>query len=166
MQSICTVGAYRELLEDFYGVVWPLEAQLLDSAELAEWLPDLRERMRAPALQDDLAVLGRPCLDAVPLAPVPRLSSVAARFGCLYVLEGSTLGGQIISRQVNEDLKYTPENGCSFFGGRGPATGRMWSAFRGALESYAASHAETQTEIIRAASATFDAFGGWIKRDL
>jgi heme oxygenase len=53
----------------------------------------------------------------------------AAAFGALYVVEGSTLGGTIIARQVERSLGFTAGAGCSYFRSYGAALGPMWKAF-------------------------------------
>lgn len=52
---------------------------------------------RTDALQADLAALGLPMPDPLPLAPP---ENEAAAFGALYVIEGSRLGGAMLARQV------------------------------------------------------------------
>ena len=116
LSRVRNASGYRNLLEIFYGVFRPIEADLWKlRMDMVKWLPDLEPRMRSAALRADLAVLGNRRPGDLPLAAVPSLSSLPARFGCLYVLEGSTLGGQFISRHIAESLTYTPQNGCAFF---------------------------------------------------
>jgi heme oxygenase (biliverdin-IX-beta and delta-forming) len=164
VNSVRTAGGYRTLLEQLYGVYCPVESELSRSmSEIATWLPDIDKRMRTASLSLDLRVLGNVCPEALPLAPTPPLCSLPQRFGCLYVLEGSTLGGQTIAREVNSQLRYGAENGCSFFAGHGAETGGMWRRFREALESYAAAHSESHDTIIQSADATFHTFSGWFE---
>ena len=54
--------------------------------------------------------------------------------GCLYVLEGATLGGVVIRRHPEQKLRLGPDNGAAFFHAYGPDTGRRWREFCGALE--------------------------------
>jgi len=56
---------------------------------------------RTELLRADLAQLGRPMPDPMPLAPH---SNEAAAFGALYVIEGSRLGGAMLARQVPDTL--------------------------------------------------------------
>ena len=167
MNRVRTPSDYRTLLETFYGLYQPLESEISRSADqIAPWLPDIGNRLRTPSLKADLRVLGNVCPEALPLAPVPPFrslsdGSLSATFGCLYVLEGSTLGGQIISRQIGSHLDFTPENGCSFFACHGAETGNMWRKFSEAIEAYAVSHPEDGVIIIRAAQDTFGAFANW-----
>jgi heme oxygenase len=167
MNRVRTVGSYRTLLEQLYGVYCPVESEIARSmSEIATWLPDIDKRMRTASLRLDLRVLGNVCPEALPLAPTPPLCSLPQRLGCLYVLEGSTLGGQTIAREVSSQLRYSPESGCSFFASHGAEIGGMWRKFREAIESYAAAHSESHDTIIQSAAATFHTFGGWFERKL
>ncbi len=163
LNRVQTVAGYRRLLQTFYGVYCPLEAEILRSkSEIAQWLPDIEDRMRTGSLRRDLNVLDSSGSEDLPLAPTSPLRSLADQFGCLYVLEGSTLGGQFIARDVRANLNYTPENGCAFFASYGANIGTMWRKFREAIEAYAASQPDRHDTIIHSAVATFQTFGDWI----
>jgi heme oxygenase len=164
MNRVRTPLDYRTMLETFYGLYQPLELEIARSVHRIDpWLPDIANRLRIPSLKADLRILGNVCPDALPLAPVPPLSSLPDIFGCLYVLEGSTLGGQIISRQIGSQLGFTPENGCSFFACHGAETGNMWRTFSNAIEAYAVSYPEDLDIMMRAAEDTFSAFANWFQ---
>ena len=81
----------------------------------------------------------------------------AKAFGTLYVMEGATLGGQVINRHLKEHLGLTPENGGVFFNGYGQMTGPMWKAFGASIEAFAAS-ANADDEIVAAAKDAFTSF--------
>ena len=65
----------------------------------------------------------------------PDLDRRAQRFGCLYVLEGSSFGGTLIARHLRDHLGITESNGVGYFAGYGEHTGSMWSAFRASLSA-------------------------------
>jgi len=89
-------------------------------------------RSRRPFLHEDLQHLGLPRAHGHPAAAhVPALGSLAAAFGSLYVLEGSALGGQVISRRLADRLGH----GSAYFHGWGDQTGRLWREFRDTLEA-------------------------------
>jgi heme oxygenase (biliverdin-IX-beta and delta-forming) len=164
LNRLQTARSYRRLLEQFYGVYCPLESEIAHSmSEIVGWLPDIEDRMRTPSLRLDLRLLGNLCPEGLPLAPIPPLDSLAQRFGCLYVLEGSTLGGQIIAREVSSRLPYTSGDGCSFFASRGAEIGPRWRNFRLSLEAYAVANSESHDSIIQSAAATFRVFGDWVE---
>lgn len=162
---ILTAESYIQLLKLFYGFYQPYVAQLAAFAgQLEFWIPDLPQRvpLRLAKLKTDLEILGRS--DHVPLrcAVLDSKSNLAHCMGGLYVLEGSTLGGQIISRMIGGSLGYTPEAGCAFFAGYGAQTGSMWKSFCLSLEAYAAEHPDQRRLIVSGAQSTFERFGEWI----
>jgi heme oxygenase len=158
-----SAAGYRALLEAFYGLYSPCESAVEAFApQLVPWLPDVLLRLRKSALERDLQVLGNISPQTLPLASVSPLQTVAQAFGCLYVLEGSTLGGQVISRHIGATLGFSPGNGCSFFSGDGADTGRMWTLFRKAVEGYSAAHPNDDDEIVLSAIHTFETFDRWI----
>lgn len=163
LNRVRTVRAYRALLETFYGLYCPLEAEVYAvEAGIGLWLADWEERRRLELIRTDLKALGATDTAGLALAPVPRFTSIAARFGCLYVLEGSTLGGQVIARHIQEHLGFTADNGCAFFTSHGPKIGEMWKRFGAAIESFAAAHPEAGDEVVQSAGATFHVFQDWI----
>jgi heme oxygenase len=164
LSRVRTTQSYRTLLEQFYGVYYPLECQLERSMlEITHWLPDIEDRMRIKLLLFDLRCLGNIYPEDLPLAPVPPLNSLPHSFGCLYVLEGSTLGGQFIAQEVSSSLPYTSELGCSFFASHGAEIGAMWRSFCHALEAYGVANSESHDSIVQTATATFKVFGDWLE---
>lgn len=151
---------YRALVAAFYGLHAPLEERLAalpwDEAGL-----DFGARRKAPLLRADLRALGLDP-DAVPRCPdLPDAGTVAAGFGCLYVLEGSTLGGQLIARDVEATLGLDAGSGAAFFRSYGADVGPMWRSFTRALDAYVRTGARRE-EAFAAATATFETFERWI----
>lgn len=155
---------YRHTLERFYGFYCPVEADLRALGGWAGRGLNLGARQKTPLLEADLRALG---LDAPGGLPVcterPALADAAAAFGCLYVLEGATLGGQLIRRHVRARLGVTPESGGRFFYGYGEQTGATWQAFRSALTAFATTR-DTQDAVVVTAVATFYALHSWCQR--
>lgn len=155
-----TRDRYRRVLRRFHGFYRPLEAGIW---ALGGWTArglDPPERAKTPLLEADLRALGEGDPGRLPVCTdLPPHGTAAQAFGCLYVLEGATLGGQVISRHVREALGVTPEAGGRFFHGYGDRTGAMWQAFRAALVAFAAR--ETEDEIVAAAAATFRTLHRW-----
>jgi len=94
-------------------------------------------------------------------AALPALATEAEGLGCLYVVEGSTLGGQVITRQLLKSLGLTAENGVAFFNGYGAETGLRWKAFGAWLEEGAA-QLDHDDAIIAGANETFRTLGDWL----
>lgn len=156
-----SIAAYRQQLAHFYGFYQPLETSL---ASLADWSYlglDFDVRRKTGLLADDLDDLGFDAARTLPVCrALPRLTSVAAGFGCLYVLEGATLGGQLISRHVMQTLGLDGLRGARFFNCYGDRTGMMWKAFRSALVAFAVTPA-AENEVVESAIATFSTLRCW-----
>lgn len=116
---------------------------------------DLDRRRKAPALAQDLrhfgAVPGEPC-------PAPRLTHAAEAWGALYVVEGATLGGSLISRNLAEKPWFDGLKGRGHFAGYGAGTGAMWTAFRLALLAEEDRHAGFGALAVDGARAAFALF--------
>lgn len=147
---------YRLLLaglRDAYGVI---ERELTrHAAQLARVAYDLAHRTKLCWLDQDLTALS----GSTPRAPQTSftLFNASAAFGAVYVVEGATLGGQVIARQVIPALAISPENGCRFFTGYGADTGERWRETRDAIAAHLASAAapDAAAEIVAGARMTF-----------
>ncbi len=104
MDNNLTLARYRRRLEQFHGCYAPLERRLQEICDWTDHGVDLSRRRKTPLLESDLRALGVEAVESLPVCQdLPKLIDAADGFGCLYVLEGSTLGGQFISRHVRED---------------------------------------------------------------
>lgn len=144
-----THDRYRLFLRASMAVVAPLEARI------ACWLglsPD--GFCRTTALRADLAALGATDTGA---APVPSINSLAEAMGAAYVVEGSALGGTVLSKMVARTLgESTPRRYLSL---RGDQTGVRWRHFVMTLEQWGA-HAPPHAHLVacESARATFAAY--------
>lgn len=160
MRDHLSIGEYRSILERFFGFYRPVELQFTRVTVPAEVEALLLLRPREPLLRADLIALGLPTPDTLPMClELPPLSTAAQCLGCLYVMEGATLGGQVLSRHLERTLCVTPESGARFFTGDGPRTGEMWKAFRVAFTGFDTQ--ETQDEVVASAIASFRALRAW-----
>jgi heme oxygenase len=160
-----SLDRYRRILECFFGFYVPVEAGIAraSSAGPALGLP-LRER--AVLVESDLLSLGLSRRDVAELprcADLPRLSGTEEIAGCLYVLEGACLGGQMIAPALRERFGITRESGASFFVGDGEETKARWSVFLAWLEGLEHAGARID-EIVASARATFLSFAQWAAR--
>jgi heme oxygenase len=161
LRSSFTRRDYVSLLQRFYGFLQPWESEVepLFEVELPEFFAP---RRKLPNIAADLRYLG--CTDE-DLASIdscqelPTLKGIGAALGSVYVIEGSSLGGRIISRRLAGHLGVLPNAGGRFFSGYGEDTGRMWSAFGELIKGRPAAEND---EMLEAAAATFDLLGEWL----
>jgi heme oxygenase len=142
---------YHRVLRAFEAFlrVWePLVAARLPAGQAA-WAAG---RSRLSMVRRDLQALR---LSPQDQACAPVLPDAAAAWGSLYVIEGSALGGQVISRVLERQHGMTPADGAAYFHGWGASTGAMWREFQLALEREAG--AGDRQSACAGAVATFDA---------
>ena len=93
---------YKHLLAAYYGFYEALESNLL-ACELPQGF-ELSTRLKTPALRQDLRALSVR-IEALPLCDnLPPLNNPASVLGVLYVLEGATLGGNVLRKHVSDQL--------------------------------------------------------------
>lgn len=152
------------LLERMYGFYLPLEHRLgiVLTGNVAAL--DLPRHTKHPLIRHDLVVLGRDDgqIAQLPLcADLPMVMTVPDALGCMYVLEGATLGGQIIIREVREQWGLTGELGGAFFTSYGHEVGPMWRTFCNVLAAMPYLPA-TKAPMIAAACTTFTVIERWL----
>lgn len=165
MRPDLTLAQYRRLLTKFYIFYAAIEAALPEELLRRNGL-ELCERRKLPALEKDMQVLGvfDPKAETGIGSPdIPLLNTAGKGFGAAYVLEGSTLGGQIILRHLRSTLSVDTESGAAFFSSYGPNVGKMWREFGTAITIFAERNS-VDDEIVDAAKATFDSFRQFLER--
>ncbi|MEX5508174.1 biliverdin-producing heme oxygenase [Pseudomonas paralactis] len=156
---------YRRLLQAYYGFYQPMEAALCDSGLIPGGI-DIASRVKAPTLVSDLRALGLhdQTIGALPrCTQLPTLDTPAACLGALYVLEGATLGGQVLRREMASRLAIEADNGGAFLDVYGAETGRRWKDFLDYLARQPLD-ANAQARAVMAARSTFSGFEQWLER--
>lgn len=154
--------AYVELLERFHAYYFPVEEQLIAFTQaFNEHGIDLSARLKTEKLQRDLIALGQHAPEPADADLVPEISTFPRAVGCLYVMEGSTLGGQLIMRQIGASLRLDAETGAAFYSGYGDRTGSMWQAFLKFLATLPFDEQDV-TQAIDAARETFESLEQWL----
>ncbi|MGY1891697.1 biliverdin-producing heme oxygenase [Pseudomonas sp. SDT291_1_S447] len=156
--------AFVRLMKAYYGFYLPLESALQQSDAIPTDF-DLAPRLKTPILLADLLALGvsAAALQSLPQCEqLPLIDSSAACLGVLYVLEGATLGGQILRREISSRLGLEANNGAAFLDIYGAATGRRWRDFIEYLGSRPMSAAE-RAAVVTAAQTTFSCFEHWLE---
>ncbi len=161
-----SILTYMALLQKLFGFYKPLEERIAALSDRHKLPVDLGRRQKAPLLARDLLwlKLSQPQLSQLPrCAHLPEVKSITEALGCLYVLEGATLGGQIIGRHLKKNLALNEDRGCSFFCSYGDEVGLMWKSFRETLSSHCSMHGKTEEEqLVRSACETFVSLDHWV----
>ena len=116
---------YAPVLQAFRSLYAPLERALDASPLTLAVVPDFAERRKTAWLDADLAALGAPVPADLDVPPLTTVEDVA---GACYVLEGATLGGAVVAREL-------PDVPHRFFASYGSRRGAMWASFRGHLRA-------------------------------
>ncbi len=158
MKADLDAAGYVRCLRKLHGIVAAWEEQAPSLAP--DWLRALLiVRNRKPLLEGDLAWFQiSPPQDR---ATFPFITDLPSLLGAMYVMEGSTLGGRIIARQVQMALSLTDGHGNAFFRGHGLQTGSFWKEFCGMLREQVP-HDETD-RVVASAKAMFATFGEWMQ---
>lgn len=163
-ESISTRGAYRQLLINLLGFYQPIE----NAIERLDWTAtdfDVCARRKSVWLASDLVDLGfEPAeISTLPHCQfIPAVTTVNSGLGVLYVLEGATLGGQIIIRDLADRFGFSSAFGGRFFSSYGSAVGTMWREYLQMLEQ-AGTEADARAEIEHAAIDTFRSLLAWFE---
>lgn len=149
---IRTRDDYVELLRVFGRLHIGLEAQLSAPSWQQAWVGvgvDIAAHCRAGLLVADLDGLGVTATTFPALRPFPCFGRA---MGCLYVLEGSAVGGRIVAGMVRAAIGDVP---TTFLSGQGRA--RQWPAVRNALRRFDAQGGDGDA-VVAGAQWTFDVF--------
>lgn len=167
------LNSYRRLLAGFYGYLAVAEPRMLAFQEWDKYPYDINSRRKLPALVQDLKHLGgERYVDDLPTCPqVPDTTDFASALGYLYVMEGSTLGGQLISRHFRQILGIEPATGGAYFHGYGEQTGARWKEtvqFLDAAPAAASDDPQVQAVFVAAAvggaNDTFIQLREWLRQ--
>jgi heme oxygenase len=161
--AIRTRADYRDWLGRFLGLYDPLERLLATFPEWASLGLSMSSRDHTGCLVDDLVALGIDPRELPRASPalLPDLPTFAHVLGAFYVIEGATLGGRLILRDL-EPRVGTPIDGAKrFFGGRGEAVGPMWQSVRSALDQFGLKQPQLCTDVGIGAERTFRAMLVW-----
>lgn len=147
-----TKSQYVNYLNLMHDVVRDIEKSVYPT--ISEVVTDLDERKKEGFLKADLKALdfeGQPKPTAF-----DNHFSLPFAMGIFYVIEGSTLGGRVILKNIEKAFQITEANGGKYFSGYGATTGSHWKKFLDMLLAYEA-QTDTADEIIEGATFAFDA---------
>lgn len=162
MKSLRSKQDYIDILNLFYGYFGGLEQHIeryINASNLADYL----QRRKTSAIADDIQALGGAIPPLATDDELPVIDNYLKAFGAMYVIEGSTLGGKIISKMIQQHLHIEDGKGLSFFNSYGEQTEQMWVSFKEILNDVALT-AEDEAIITESANQTFAKFKIWLDK--
>lgn len=148
---------YIALLKPFYAFFGGLEDHIATSL-VKPYLDDYPQRRKTALLAQDILFCGGELPTKAHTDALPEVYDPISAMGAIYVIEGSSLGGQIISRMIAKQL-HASENSFSYFIGYGDQTESMWLRFKNSVNQLPEARA---AELIKAGNDTFMKFKNWI----
>lgn len=132
LKDIKNTDDYIQLLLLYYAFYSPVENNIFKYVN-NNCLPGFEGRIKSEIIRGCLRNLGADAyINSSPA--VPLINNCTEAFGALYVLEGSTLGGEIIARMLKANKHTNLSNEClTFFTVYGSNTMQMWNSFKGVL---------------------------------
>lgn len=141
LSETMTMQDYAHYLQLMYAVVQETETFIFPI--LSHLIPDLESRRKTPLLENDLAFIGS---EIKPPNRVFNTTDFSFPFalGILYTVEGSSLGGRFILKNIQSVLGLDEKDGAQYFAGYGNKTGSYWKNFLHILTEY-----EQQNDCLR-----------------
>lgn len=140
---------YLSLMHDVHknteDVIYPMLAGVID---------DLGQRKKKHLIEGDLQFLNYKKTDAAKVFDVSG-RSIPFALGIFYVIEGSSLGGRFILKNITANQRLSGGEGVSYFTGYGDTTGSYWKNFLNMFAEYE-EHNNCSEDIIKGAVYAFD----------
>lgn len=162
IKSIRAIDDYLEILVYFYRFFAPLEKAIFP--QLKEALPDAAQRRKSEWIMEDIHFFKPAYQPIYTSSSTPQITSLPQAIGALYVIEGSSLGGQVICKMVAQKLDISQAEGFKFFSGYGEGTLTMWDNFKKFINGRDWDR-EEENEVVDAANRTFGLFKQMIDRN-
>lgn len=102
---------------------------------LSNIVTDLDKRKKKHLIEEDLFYLNHNKITASQVFNKTEMS-VPFALGVLYVIEGSSLGGRFILKNIVTNPQLSNNQGVSYFTGYGDKTGSFWKNFLNVLSEY------------------------------
>jgi heme oxygenase len=159
MDEELDVDTYVSSLLKLHGIIAAWEEWAAPNAP--GWIqPLLAARRREQLLTLDLTWFGADA-SAGARPALTEIRDAAGLLGAMYVMEGSTLGGQLIARHVERVLKLTAGQGSAYFRGHKEQTGKLWKELCDVLQTKVP---DSETDaVIAGAKAMFGVYGSWMR---
>ena len=146
-----TLDNYRKLIHFNYLFLLNFESDVFKalSKETAQNL-HLEKRRKLPLIEKDLSSLN---IEKSEPENLPEIVNEAEAFGVLYVMEGSTLGGNVIAKQLAKSPEFQNIS-FHYFNCYGEDTGVLWKNFKESLDENISEH--QYDDVLRGAMRAFE----------
>ncbi len=161
MDHTLSLDQYRELIISQYQLHQALEdrmAQVLSPAQKTEL--EFDQRRKIDFLAQDMGLVAPDSLheNAAELVAQYQITDLYDALGAMYVLEGSTLGGAVIRRELAKNPNIANQVAdFHYYGCYGSLIGERWKNFLGLLNAWADTD-EKQDAVVQKAKDTFKLF--------
>ncbi|WP_370519374.1 biliverdin-producing heme oxygenase [Flavobacterium sp. 9AF] len=158
LKSLTNKEGYGNLLLKLYTFYVSVEEKLQDQIN-ENIIPDIKKRRHMQHLENDLCLLGvKHNFQKNDFSN--KITNVSYALGVLYVTEGSTLGGQIISKMIMKQLNLSDKKLLSYFNSYEDNTHTMWLSFKSHLNN--TTFIIDKEEMILGAKDAFLALQNWL----
>lgn len=164
LNGTISLEQYKFVLKTFYGFYYPLEEKIYSLEDVNNLELSLEKRRKTRLLVKDMKALGitEAEIDSISLCEkLPTLNSAAQALGCMYVVEGATLGGQFIAKKLHEIFDLNKDNGCAFFNSYNEELRPLWTEFCDVLNKYA-DYTQIEDPIVESSINTYHSFNDWL----
>jgi heme oxygenase len=155
LKNITSIADYTKLLSFLHVYYAELDDRLTPYVEAGLY------HSHSENIRRDLQHLnGHQTFTWTHIPQMPEIDSTEKALGVLYVLEGSTLGGQVITTMLLKQLNSPDSTGFSFYNPYGEETMARWQKFKARLNGPFTD--KQKQAIIDGANATFSSLNRWI----
>lgn len=148
-------SGYLRLLNLLYHFHLPLDKEIEQHSYWQQRDFDIRLRRKSDWLEQDIQALGGEIACELPAFTLPPLQTTEQLMGCLYVMEGSSLGAVSISKLLREHYGYDSETGGRFYAAYGKQTRPFWDETTQLIEQAASQPNFNSNDCTQAAHDTF-----------
>lgn len=160
IKSIDSASHYADLLYCLYGYFAPVERILSTFGPIL--LNDYDLRRKSGSILTDLQQLNFPNTKSF-AADLPLINNKSQALGCLYVIEGSILGGAILKKRILTQCPAIPVSAFTYFSGYDHQTSVMWQTFIAQFNNFFNNNNNSIEEAIDSANECFVKLENWIE---
>ena len=158
LKSLKTKNDYAKLLNRLYSFYKPLEDDLHQKID-QETIKDIAQRKHTFRIVKDLQALNSEADSSLKNDHI-AIPSLSYAIGVMYVIEGSTMGGQIISKMIHKNVNTDGADAVSYFSSYEDTTHHMWTEFKNQVTNM--EHTLDYQEVFKGAKDTFSNLEKWL----